>query len=248
MDNYVAPVDNYVAPVDNYVEDGYNEAAFEDGSGYSNYVAAEDDDDASSYVDNYVQDGYNEAAFEDGSGFVNNWVAPPPEETKSEWETFHDEAMQAMYGGACSTCENVGDTREDGTKVTANDVVTAFYSQPDPFGKSNDKDDQVMALQPTSCRSRSRARRSAVRRQLRQKAKVCLQANVSTLHDVVEQVRFYPNFYPRGDGGGSPSRPPAQSPALAGGAPPPLHPPVGAVQDNIPVRIALKHSQTHQLA
>ena len=55
MDNYVAPVDNYVAPVDNYVEDGYNEAAFEDGSGYSNYVAAEDDDDASSYVDNYVQ-------------------------------------------------------------------------------------------------------------------------------------------------------------------------------------------------
>ena len=203
MDNYVAPVDNYVAPVDNYVEDGYNEAAFEDGSGYvNNWSAPEDDDDASSYVDNYVQDGYNEAAFTDGSGYVNNWVAPPPEEeTKSEWETFHDEAMQAMYGGACSTCEQVGDTREDGTKVTANDVVTAFYSQPEPFGKSNDKDDKVMALQPTSCRSRSRARRSAVRRQLRQKAKVCLQANVSTLHDVVEQVRFYPNFSPRGDGG-----------------------------------------------
>ena len=45
-------------------------------------------------------------------------------------------------------------------------------------------------ITPSGCRSRSRARRSTVRRQLRQSAKACLQANVSTLVKAIETVRW----------------------------------------------------------
>ena len=51
-------------------------------------------------------------------------------------------------------------------------------------------------ITPTGCRQRTRSRRSSLRRQLRQSAKACLQANVSTLVKAVETVRraeFYRN-------------------------------------------------------
>ena len=44
-------------------------------------------------------------------------------------------------------------------------------------------------ITPGGCRQRTRARRSSTRRQLRQKAKACLQANVSTLTKAVKTVR-----------------------------------------------------------
>ena len=219
VDNYVATWsppdddDDSSSYVDNYVDDSYNEAAF-GGVGYVDNWSppADDDDDSSSYVDNYVQDGYNEAAFVDGSGYVNNWAAPeddddavdnyvqdgyeeaafapppyvPPEE--GSWDWMHDEAMNAMFGGACSTCETVGTVRSDGTVVTASDLKKAFYEQDDPYSP---KDDRVEALQITSgCARRRKARRSSVRRSLKQEASVCIQANAETIVETIANVRW----------------------------------------------------------
>ena len=158
--------------VDNYVDDGYNEAAF--------YVAPY----VAPYVDNYVDDGYQEAA-----GYVP-YVAPyvPPE--PGSWDWMHEEAMNAMYAGSCSTCYTVGTINpKTGEKVTVSDLKTEFYNQPEPFGPPA-VDDKVEIFQQASCGRRSRARRSRLRRQLRQKMSACLQTNVKTLFETIENVRW----------------------------------------------------------
>ena len=97
-----------------------------------------------------------------------------------------DEAMNAMYAGACPTCYAIGTTLPNGHTVTASDLKSHFYSQPDPFGRNTDS---VDAIQSTSCRRRSKARRSSTRRNLSQKVKACVQANAETLLKAIERVR-----------------------------------------------------------
>ena len=171
------------------------------------------------YVDNYVEDNYMAEAHGDYSG--PTYVAPYVGPEEGSWDWMNDEAANAMFGGDCSTCASVGAVRSDGTVVTASDLRTAFYNQPEPFEPS-DIETPVEALTPAGCRSRSRMRRSSARRSLRAKAKACLQANVGTLLSTVNAVRWRaparrstPPTSPRREhGGGEPDVPRRTQPNL----------------------------------
>ena len=210
--SYVSYVDNYVAPPpedDNDWSPPYVAPAF---SGSPAWV---------SYVDNYVEDNYMAEAYGDYSGetYVAGYVAPE----EGSWDWMNDEAANAMYGGACSTCAEIGSIGSDGKVVTASELRTAFYNQENPYAPP-DTDSPVEIITPGGCRSRSRMRRSSARRSLKAKAKACLQANVGTMWKAVKKVGYVgeprragPPTSPRrerGGAGGEPDEPRRMQPNL----------------------------------
>ena len=68
-------------------------------------------DNSGDWGDNYVDDGYGEA-----SGWSAPYVAPYVD------NYVEDEAMNAMYAGACPTCYAIGTTLPNGHTVTASDL------------------------------------------------------------------------------------------------------------------------------